>query len=99
MNRGSSSLKATLYDAGDREELLLSISLDHAGASPGRLKIVDPHGNVLRDTSADPGDPGDGLGIIFEWLGSHGYLKELAGAGHRFVHGGARYRAPHLIQP
>ena len=39
MNRGSATLKAALYEVGDREELIVSMAIDQGGAPGGRLKI------------------------------------------------------------
>jgi acetate kinase len=94
MNRGSATLKSALYEVGDRNELLLSIKVDQAGVSGGRLKIADPDGSFLLDSPVDFSESGDALEILFAWLGEHGFLSRLAAVGHRLVHGGARFRDP-----
>lgn len=99
MNQGSSTLKSALYNAGEREELLLSISVDHAGASDGRLRIAYPKGTTLLDSPVDPGDSNASSEMMFAWLGQHGFLSQLAAAGHRLVHGGPRYSTPQRITP
>jgi acetate kinase len=97
MNRGSSTLKAALYDAGKSYELLLSIAVDQGTGSSGRLKIHDSKGSSLLESSVAPGDSNSTLDTIFAWLGEHNYLSNLAAVGHRLVHGGARYRDPHRV--
>jgi acetate kinase len=99
MNRGSSTLKSALYEAGDPEELLLSTTVDQAGSSGGRLRIEDSKGATLLDSAVDSNDPDAALEIMFAWLGKHSFLSGLAAAGHRLVHGGSRYRKPQRITP
>ena len=99
MNRGSATLKAALYEAGDHEAPQLSMTVDQAGSSGDRLKITDPRGAALLDSPVDPGDPDIALEVMFAWLGGHEFLSGLAAAGHRLVHGGSRYREPQRITP
>ncbi|MGA1987762.1 MAG: acetate/propionate family kinase, partial [Candidatus Sulfotelmatobacter sp.] len=94
MNRGSSTLKSALYDAGSREELLLSITVDHTGDSGGRLKIADPNGNILFESAGNCRDVNAGLEAMFAWLGEHRFLSGLAAVGHRLVQGGPRHKEP-----
>ena len=99
MNRGSATLKSALYEAGNRDELLLSMTVDQAGVSGGRLKIGDPSGTTLLDSPVDCGDSNAALEVMFAWLGEHGFLSRLAAAGHRLVQGGPRYKDPQRITP
>jgi acetate kinase len=99
MNRGSSTLKSTLYEAGNPEVALLSISVDQAGPSGSHLKIAGPAGASLLDSQIAGGDPNAALDAIFTWLGQQGFLSGLAAVGQRLVHGGARYREPQRITP
>ena len=99
MNRGSATLKSALYETGDREEPLLTMTVDQAGASGGHLRITNPSGTALLDSPIDLGDPNAALEAMFAWLGEHGFLSQLSAAGHRLVHGGARYRDPQRVTP
>jgi len=92
-------LKSALYEAVDHEELLLSMTVDQADGSRGRLKIGDVSGSTLFDSQVDSGDPDTALEVMFAWLGEYGFLSGLAAAGHRLVHGGSRYREPQRITP
>ena len=94
MNRGSATLKSALYGTGDQEELLLSMTVDEAGGSGGRLKVDDASGSTLFDSGVDSGRTENALEVMFGWLGEHGFLSGLAAAGHRLVHGGSRYKDP-----
>jgi acetate kinase len=99
MNRGSATLKSAIYEIGDREELVVSMTVDRAGVSGDRLKIADPCGAALLDSAVDSGDKNSALEAMFKWLGEHDYLSRLTGAGHRLVHGGPRYREPQRVTP
>jgi acetate kinase len=99
MNRGSATLKSTLYETGNRNELLLSMSSEQGNTSGSRLKIADASGAVLLDAPVDPHDADAVLEKMLAWLGEHGFLAELAGVGHRLVHGGPRYRDPCRVTP
>ena len=99
MNRGSATLKSTLYEVGARDEVLLSISVDYGHAAAARLKIADASGAALLDSSVKGRDSNTALEAIFAWLDKHDYLSGLKAAGHRLVHGGARYHEPQRITP
>ncbi len=99
MNRGSSTLKSALYESGDHQECLLSMTVDEASASGGRLKISDASGDALLDSPVDSRDGNGALEVMFAWLRERGFLSGLAAAGHRLVHGGSRYRDPQRITP
>jgi acetate kinase len=99
MNKGSATLKSDLYETGDREELLLSIFVDQAGATGSHLKIVDPGGTALLGSPIAAGDHNAALEVMFAWLGGHGFLGELAAVGHRLVHGGSKYKDPQRVTP
>jgi acetate kinase len=94
MNRGSATLKSALYDAGSREELLLSMSVDHTGDSGGGLKIADPNGTTLLESTGNSGDANAALQAMLSWLDEHGFLSGLAAVGHRLVQGGPRHKDP-----
>ena len=103
MNRGSATLKSTLYevaaDANKRVEALLSISVAYSGTADARLKIADVGGTALLDSPVPGRDSIAALEAMFAWLDEHKYLTGLAAAGHRLVHGGARYHDPQRITP
>ena len=99
MNRGSSTLKSALYDAANRNELLLSISIDQAAGSGSRLKIADAKSTVLHESLVDSNESNIALEAMLAWLGEHGYLNGLAAIGHRLVHGGPRYKEPQRVTP
>ena len=99
MNRGSATLKSTLYEVGARDEVLASISVAYGDAAGARLQIADGGGAALLDSRVEGRDSNAALETMFAWLDEHKYLSGLTAAGHRLVHGGARYREPQRITP
>lgn len=99
MNRGSATLKSTLYEIGARNEVLASISVTYSSMASARLKITAATGATLLDTSVKGTNSNAALETIFAWLDKHQYLSGLKAAGHRLVHGGARYTEPQRITP
>ena len=47
VNTGSSSIKFSLYESGETEELLFSGSLTRIGLKDGRFSVVDPEGHFI----------------------------------------------------
>jgi acetate kinase len=99
MNRGSATLKATLYELDRGPNLVLSLDVDRAGESGSHIRIADSRRSTLFDHQFEQRDPNAALEVIIKWLGEHGYLSRLAAAGHRLVHGGSQYTAPRRITP
>jgi acetate kinase len=99
MNRGSSTLKSALYEAGNREELLLSITIDESGSSGSHLRIQEPSGAALLNSLVDSKQPNAALEAMFAWLEQHSFLSRIDAAGHRLVHGGSKYSQPQRITP
>jgi acetate kinase len=99
MNRGSATLKSTLYEVGARNEVVLAISVAYSGGASAHLKITDANGATLLDSSVRGSDSNAALQGVFAWLDEHEYLSGLRAAGHRLVHGGARYTEPQRITP
>lgn len=97
MNRGSSTLKSTLYETAGQNEPLLAMSVDQAIGSGSRLKIADSKGRILLDTALASGESNAAVEAMLDWLGAQGYLHGLAAVGHRLVHGGSKYREPQRV--
>lgn len=92
-------MKSTLYEIGVRNQALLSISVAYSGTTSARLKITDAGRATLLDSSVRGRDSNAALEAIFAWLDKHQYLSGLQAAGHRLVHGGARYTEPQRVTP
>lgn len=99
LNRGSATLKAALYDTNPSVQLELSISVDRADSPGTRVTVQGNAGALLLDSAVDNKVPDQWLETVFRWLEQHDYLASLTAAGHRFVHGGVRFRNPVRITP
>ena len=99
MNRGSSTLKSAVYEAGGSEELLLSITVDESGVSGSHLRIQEPNGTALLNSLVDSERPSAALETMFAWLDQRGFLSQIGAVGHRLVHGGSKYAEPQRITP
>ncbi|HEY7355794.1 MAG TPA: acetate/propionate family kinase [Ktedonobacterales bacterium] len=97
INTGSSSLKAALYDLGDEERLSIQALVERIGLSGGHLRISDAGGATLLDEQHDLPDHAAALRALFAWLQAQQRASGLDAIGHRVVHGGSQYSAPHLI--
>ena len=99
LNRGSATLKAALYETSPSVQLQLSISVDRADSPGTRVTVKGSSGALLLDSAVDNKIPDQWLATVFHWLEQHDYLASLTAAGHRFVHGGVRFRNPVRITP
>ena len=98
VNTGSSSIKFSLYESGEREELLFSGSLTRIGLKDGRFSVVDPEGRFIDCERVDAPDHPAACRYVFSWLLQHGPGMPDA-VGHRVVHGGPRHAAPEQVTP
>jgi acetate kinase len=96
LNTGSSSIKFQLFDMDDRA-VLLSGQLERIGEEASRLTWTAKGGDPV-STDERVADHREALARIFEVLTARGGVADqLAGIGHRVVHGGERFSAPALI--
>ena len=94
LNAGSSSMKFAVFAvAGDQLSCHVNGQLEGIGTTP-RLTIRSGGCEVTKGAAVCKTSV-DALGIILGWLPQLGIdVARLKGAGHRIVHGGARYSAP-----
>lgn len=88
LNAGSSSLKFALH-ADDEDGAIASGQV--AGIGGKAIFSTGKEAAVL----AGSADHAAALGVIFDHIGDR--LGDVAGIGHRIVHGGAKYTAPVII--
>ncbi|MBN1927987.1 MAG: acetate/propionate family kinase [Chlorobiaceae bacterium] len=98
VNTGSSSIKFSLYESGEKEELLFSGSLTRIGLKDGRFSVTDPEGRYIDCERVDAADHAAACRYVFSWLRQHGSGMPDA-VGHRVVHGGPRHTAPEKVTP
>jgi acetate kinase len=102
LNSGSSSIKFDLFDAANLAALASGI-LERIGQPDGRLvqRLRDPAGRL--EESARPASVGghrEGFERVLEALARSAALRgagDLAGVGHRVVHGGPVFEEPTLV--
>jgi acetate kinase len=99
INSGSSSVKIALYQIGETESLEFSGSLERIGLRSGAFHIRDAEGQSLIDEQLDLPDHEAAFKRLFDWLHDSHPGKALDAAGHRVVHGGARFTLPQRITP
>lgn len=99
INCGSSSLKYEVYSMPERKSLGKGL-VERIGEQEGRIVQESPHGKF--ELTKHLKDHGDAMQVMSQALtdSNHGVLKsmdEIAGAGHRVVHGGEQYSASVVI--
>jgi len=98
LNTGSSSIKFSLFESGEREELLFSGSLTRIGLNEGRFSVVDSGGRYIDCERVEAVDHETACRKVFSWVMNHGPGIPDA-VGHRVVHGGPRYTASERVTP
>jgi acetate kinase len=97
LNSGSSSIKFALYTAAREPARVLAGMISGIGATPGFI-AEDAEGRPVPAglPAADGGALTHETALVrlFDWLASRGRSRNLLGAGHRVVHGGARHAEP-----
>lgn len=101
LNCGSSSIKFALYAAQETPKRLLRGAIEGLGAAP-RFHAADERGTALppaamKDRNGDTLTLDSAPHWLLEWLAAGGHDHEIAGAGHRVVHGGAQFTGPARI--
>lgn len=96
VNTGSSSLKAAVFDEDDLASRHLTALVEHIGHE-STLLVTGGDGQIVGRESLLVRDHSQALEALIHWLERHGDIESLGALGHRLVHGGAAYSAPHLI--
>ncbi|CAB4242609.1 Acetate kinase [Methylacidimicrobium sp. AP8] len=97
INSGSTSLKFALFGMASSEQRLLSGEIQRIGAGEGLCEAKDTQGATIWQERLPLPDHRAALGRFFSWLGSVYPTEDLDAVGHRLVHGGAVFGAPHLL--
>jgi len=99
LNSGSSSLKFALYRMSTVEKLLLSGVISDINLKTYKFFAKDGNGQLLINEHLNKLNRQGCIEKLFDWLDEHGIIKQINAVGHRIVHGGVKYRQPHLITP
>jgi acetate kinase len=95
LNAGSSSLKFALYNSAGLAELARG-KIEEVGPDV-HLIIRGADGTVLDERRWEGRCHEDVLPDLLEWVEFYPQAGDLAAAGHRVVHGGARFTQPVLL--
>lgn len=101
LNSGSSSVKFALYRAADGDsQRLLSGEIDNIEHAP-HLSLRETSGEASERELKAHSDPGltraEALSFLIDMLSQRTGGTGVLAAGHRVVHGGARYREPVVV--
>jgi len=101
LNSGSSSVKFALYSGVEgRGQQLLSGQIENIEAAP-LLTLHEPGGDIQERRLETRGDAerkrAEALSFLIGLLSERAGGTGIVAAGHRVVHGGARYREPVLV--
>ncbi|MGA2083171.1 MAG: acetate/propionate family kinase [Holophaga sp.] len=94
INGGSSSIKFTLFEAGDSLRSILEGAIERIGRPEASLRVkgIDQADTFSRSVAA----PNHGVAVnaLMDWLEGRAKGETLTAVGHRLVHGGARFSQP-----
>ena len=100
VNSGSSSLKFAVFHTASRAVTLeCGGTLDRIGLESGHFQVHDSGGQTLHDERLSVPDHPAALSHVLAWLENRPGGARLDAAGHRVVHGGARFTQPARITP
>lgn len=96
INSGSSSVKFSLHEMGEREVRVLSGALERIGLNTGLFHARGPGGETLIEQHQSLADHDVALQTLLQWLPQHS-ANDLAAVGHRLVYGGREHTRPARI--
>ncbi|TKB32475.1 MAG: acetate/propionate family kinase [Nitrospira sp.] len=97
INGGSSSLKCSLFQVGPPLTPVLSCLVDRIGFPDVTLTLTDIASGTSERRTIQAAHHKDCIDPLVTWLEQKFTSADLVAIGHRVVHGGHRYREPHVI--
>ncbi len=99
LNAGSSSIKFSVFEASPERSLAARAHGEVSGiGTSAHLEVTDRVTGKLAKKPLDGASHADAIATIHHWFAeSGGSEAELAGIGHRIVHGGSSVTEPTLI--
>ena len=97
INGGSSSLKCSLFQVGPSLTPVVSCLVDRIGFSDVTLTLTDLASGTSERRTIQAAHHRDCVDPLVTWLEQKFTSADLVAIGHRVVHGGHRYREPHVI--
>jgi acetate kinase len=99
LNAGSSSIKFTLFDSSSELPRIYDGAIDGLGDA-ARFTVKDSKGAAIADRPLNTAPTHENaLETLLAWCDAQPGVNTLRAAGHRIVHGGARYVDPVVIDP
>ena len=99
INGGSSSLKSSLFQVGPPLTPVVSCLVDRIGFPDVTLTLTDLASGTSERRTIQAVHHRDCVDPLVTWLEQKFTSADLVAIGHRVVHGGPRYREPHVITP
>ena len=99
INGGSSSLKCSLFQVGPSLTPVVFCLVDRIGFPDVTLTLTDLAGGTSERRTIQAAHHRDCVDPLVAWLEQKFTITDLVAIGHRVVHGGHRYREPHVITP
>jgi len=96
INGGSSSIRFSLYQAGEPLEQILSGKIDRIGLDGTTLTFNDSARNQQGSCRLNASDQTSAASFLIKWLEEQAGFTEIKAIGHRVVHG-MRHSAPALV--
>jgi acetate kinase len=97
INSGSSSLRFSLFKAGESLPHILSGKFDRIGLPDTRLSFTDVLANQSDERTIDVPNHVACVPLLVELLETKSGINAVTAIGHRVVHGGPRYRDPQRV--
>jgi acetate kinase len=97
INAGSSSIKFSLFDAGDSLRRILAGTIERIGLPEATLQVkgLDRADNFERAVTAP--DHEAAVAALMDWIEGRDEKSTITAAGHRIVNGGPKYGQPQRI--
>src|ERR1700704_807794 len=87
MNGGSSSIRFSVYEAGETPRRRLAGKIDRIGLSDTTLMVGDSAGKPQAPLRLAADDHRTAVGVLLNWLEAQPVFASVRAVGHRVVHG------------
>ena len=96
INGRSSSIRFSLYQAGERLDSILSGKIDRIGPDGATLTFSDSVRNEKDSCRLEASDEASTVKFLIKWLEEQAGFAEINAIGHRVVHG-MQHTVPELV--
>lgn len=97
VNAGSSSIKAVVYEAGARLEVICQSTIENIGQSGALFETQTTPSHDATSLPVDIKTHTAAIVMIMGWIDQQINTANLLAIGHRIVHGGPHYYEPQVI--